>query len=260
MTFVKYPVLEHFNEIVHFCTTRSGGISQGNYASFNITSYTGDKPGHQQVNLRKLIDFLEISPENLVFPVQTHSDNILLIDTEFYLLNEEERSLRLHGVDALITAVQGICIGVTTADCVPLLMFDSVNKVVAAVHAGWRGTCSRIAEKTLRKMTEIFGTNPTDVFISIGVSISPEVYNVGVELISEFEKQQFPVNDIFIRRHEQLYLDLWRANKWLLSEAGVPEHQIEVSGHCSYTQHELYFSARRLGIKSGRMLSAIMIK
>lgn len=260
MSLINYPILSQFPGIVHFCTTRQGGISQGNYASFNVTPYTGDLPEHQQANLNELIGLLAISAENLIFPVQTHSDNILTVDADFLLLNKEQRSVRLNGVDALITAEPGICIGVTTADCVPLLLFDTAKKIVAAVHAGWRGTCNRIAEKTLREMIETYGTNPADVFVSIGVSISPEVYNVGEELIAEFENRKFPADEIFIRRDKQLFLDLWTANKWLLTEAGIPHQNIEIAGLCSYSQHENYFSARRLGLKSGRMLSGIMLR
>lgn len=260
MKLQTYPVFEQFNHVVHFCTTRQGGRSTGNYASFNVTPYTGDAPEHQQANLHDLIGLLGIDAANLIFPVQTHSDNILVIDADFQLLSSAERAIRLNAVDALITAEPGIFIGVTTADCVPLLLFDTVRNVVAAVHAGWRGTCNRIVEKTLRQMTEHFGTNPADVFVSIGVSISPEVYNVGAELIDEFKKSQFPVDEIFIHRDGQLFLDLWNANKWLLTEAGIPQQNIEIAGLCSYSMHEQFFSARRLGIKSGRMLSGIMLR
>jgi YfiH family protein len=179
---------------------------------------------------------------------------------KYSILSDLNKIAYLEGVDALITNLSQVCIGVTTADCVPVLLFDKVNNVIAAVHAGWRGTCSRIVEKTIQLMITIFGTEPNNVFASIGVSISPEVYNVGHELIEEFEKAKFPVKEIFNSSENQLFLDLWKANKWLLMQTGVPENQIEIAGICSFTNSNDYFSARKLCIKSGRMLSGIMLK
>ena len=152
-----------------------------------------------------------------------------------------------------------ICIGVTTADCVPILIYDPVNKAIAAVHAGWRGTNSRIVQKTIQAMQVLYGTHPENVLVSIGVSISPDAYNVGEDLLLEFENSGFPTELIFCKKEEILYLDLWKANKWLLTEMGVPVSQIEIANICSYTNADIYFSARKLGLKSGRMLSAIML-
>ena len=123
-----------------------------------------------------------------------------------------------------------------------------------------RGTCARLIQKTLSKMQENFGTNPQDAFVLIGPSISSDVYEVGRELLTNFAQAHFPVNDIFTERNEKLYLDLWEANRFLLLESGVPASQIGISGICTYTAHDKFFSARRLGIKSGRMYSGIVLK
>ncbi len=260
MTFIHYPILSCFPELLHFCTTRYGGDSSGNYSTFNISPFSGDNAENQQINLGLLATELRISVQQIHFPYQTHSDNVKIINSDFLQLSDLKKSAYLDGVDALITNLPQVCIGVTTADCVPVLIYDKEQKVVAAVHAGWRGTCSRIVEKTFELMKVSYGTNPENVFASIGVSISPEVYNVGEELITEFEKADFPVTEIFNRLDNQLYLDLWNANKWLLMQMGVPENQIEIAKICSFTNSNNYFSARKLGMKSGRMLSGIMMK
>jgi polyphenol oxidase len=257
---IHYPILSRFPELQHFCTTRQGGVSLGTYGTFNISPFSGDNTENQQANFSILASKLQNLPQQIIFPYQTHSDKVKIINSDFFELPESDKITYLDGIDALITNIQLVCIGVTTADCVPILIYDRVNKVIAAVHAGWRGTCSRIVEKTIQQMIITYGTKPEDVFASIGVSISPVAYNVGEELVEEFEKANFPIPEIFNRHDNELYLNLWEANKWLLMQSGIPENQIEVAGICSFTNSNDYFSARKLGIKSGRMLSGIMLK
>lgn len=257
---ITFDILNSFKEIAHFCTTRQGGVSDGNFSFFNMSPYSGDSNDNFKRNLEILSQESNIEAKNFIFPFQTHHDKTLVIDNIFLQLSDNEKANALNGIDAVITNQKGICIGVTTADCVPMLIFDSKQKAIAAVHAGWRGTQARIVQKTLAIMHEKFGTAPHDIFVLIGPSISPEVYEVGHELISTFVQADFPINDIFAERNEKLFLDLWEANRYLLIESGVPATQIHISGICTYTKHTNFFSARRLGIKSGRMYSGIALK
>lgn len=257
---INYPILSKFSELTHFCTTRFGGVGEKQYGSFSITPFTGDNSEVVSENRKLLIDAVDVSDSNLIFPFQTHSDNVKIIDNEFLKLSYNDRFDQLNGFDALITIIPGICIGVTTADCVPVLLFDKVNKVIAVAHAGWRGTCNRIVQKTIVQMQQNYGSKAENIVASIGVSISPDVYNVGEELIEEFSKQHFETQKIFIKRTDGLFLNLWEANRLLLTESGVPNEQVEIAEVCSFTENEQFFSARKLGIKSGRMLSGLMLK
>lgn len=257
---ITYDLFNKFNEIAHFCTPREGGVSVGNYASFNISPFSGDEPEHQKQNLEILGRYANIASDNIILPYQTHGTEIRIIDKAFIEMTADQKTDYLNGVDALITNKHLICIGVTTADCVPLTFYDPIKRVVAVAHAGWRGTCARIATKTINVMHSAFGCHPTDLHVVVGPSISGAVYNVGQELYDNFAKEGFPCNEIFHKEHDKLYLDLWKANEWLLANEGISPTQIEVSGICTYTHHEEFFSARRLGIKSGRMLSGIYIK
>lgn len=162
-------------------------------------------------------------------------------------------------MDALITRTPNVCIGVTTADCVPLLFYDPQKNVIAVAHAGWRGTCARIAEKTVKSFIEKYNSDPSDIFATIGPSISAEVYKVGAELIENFKNAGFDLSEIVKMKDEAFFLDLWKANHLSLENAGILSEHIEIAGICTFTQHEKYFSARRLGIKSGRMLNGIML-
>jgi len=256
---ITYNLLSKYKEIAHFCTDRDGGTSVGNYASMNMSPFSGDQPEIVALNQRKLCDHLGIVADNLIIPFQTHGTEIQKIDNSFMGLSKEDKLQTLYGTDALITRLPNICLGITTADCVPLLFYDPVKHVIAAAHAGWRGTCYRIGEKTIHSLIENYQCNPADILVAIGPSISPEVYEIGKEVMNNFGNEGFDLSQIIIHKNESIYLDLWKANKLTLEGAGIHSDHIEISGLCTFKQHERFFSARRLGIKSGRMLSGIML-
>ena len=231
----------------------------GNYASFNLSPYSGDRPEDYAMNRTLLCQQLGITSEQLIIPYQTHGSEIREIDQSFSRLTANEKQDALRGVDAIFTRLPQVCIGVTTADCVPLLFYDPKQKIIAVAHAGWRGTCARIAEKTIQKLTNAYGSNPADVRVVIGPSISVEVYEVGKEVVENFENAGFDLPEIIIKKNHSIHLDLWKANRQTLEKAGVTGEHIQVSGICTYTEHERFFSARRLGINSGRMLSGVML-
>lgn len=256
---ISYRSFENFPEIKAFTTTRFGGISKGNYASLNLSPYSGDETGNFQKNKAVLAEKLNISPENIIIPYQTHGCGIKEIDNDFLLLKKEQQQIYLNAVDALFTKQKKLCIAVSTADCVPIFFYDPQKSVISIAHAGWRGTCARIAENTIRSMQKCFNTDPEDLKVVLGPSISPDVYEVGRDLIDEFEKSKFDTREIFKIRDNKYYLNLWLANRFVLEQAGVPQSNIEISGICTYSESEKYFSARRMGLKSGRILSGIMI-
>lgn len=257
---VRYKLLDTFPGLIHFCTERNGGVSAGAYASLNLSPFSGDSPENVQENMKRLCDNLGVVPEQLLIPFQTHETEVRSIHSRFCSLSPDEQRDSLHGVDALATNLPEVCICITTADCVPLLFFDPVKKVIGAAHAGWRGTCGRIAQKTILTMCNDFECSPENIHVAIGPSVSPAVYEVGDELIASFDAAGFEIDSLFARRNGALFLDLWAANRQALLAAGVVSEHIETSGICTFTHHERFFSARRLGIKSGRILSGIMLK
>lgn len=256
---IEYPLSQRFPNLKLFTTTRLGGVSKGNYATFNPGPFSGDKPEDVAENLKLLSTELNVAPENIIFPYQMHQTGVKKIDAGFMKLTSTEKDACLHGIDALVTDLRDICIGVTTADCVPVFFYDDVRKVAAVAHAGWRGTCAGIVTETLGVMQSDYYCGTNDIYVAIGPSISAEVYQVGEELYTAFLEKGFPVETIFTRNAEGLFLDLWKANEYLLLQGGIAAGHIEIAGRCTYTEHDLFFSARRLGVKSGRMLSGIMI-
>ena len=257
---LTYPMGD--TSVTAFSTTRHGGCGSGTYGTLNCTPYTDDEPEVVRANQALLCKELGIPSERLIIPYQTHSCNVLTIDHNFMLMTDEERHAILQEKDAVMTDLKGLCLCVSTADCIPLLLYDPAHHAIAAVHAGWRGTVGHILARTLQAMHATYGTLSTDVQAIIGPGISLDAFEVGIEVYRVFEETGFDMGRI-ARWHEEkkkYHLDLPMANRLQLQETGVPEKQIHDSRICTYTRHHDFFSARRLGIKSGRILNGIMMK
>jgi len=253
-----------------FSTTRHSPFSptaeelkeMGSYAAFNVTHYCGDAPLRVEKNRAWLCKRLGVSENSLIIPHQTHTANVLTVDERFLAKSREEQAASLQETDALVTALPGVCIGISTADCVPLLLYDEDCRAAAAIHAGWRGTVKKIALQAVKKMQEMFHIRPETLKAIIGPAISPEAYEVGEEVASMFQEAGFP--DSVIQRTAgkaaKPHIDLPAANAWLLGKAGMQLNNIHASGICTYRHADVFFSARRLGIKSGRIFTGIMLQ
>ena len=259
---LQFPVLSEDCNISHFVTTRQGGVSKGAYASFNPGEYSGDNPEAVRANRKLLSDAIGIPTERIFTPFQVHGAEIRSIESFFLSLPLDEQRVYLHGVDALVTNVPGVCIAVSTADCVPVLLYAPDVKAVAAVHAGWRGTVQRIAAKTVRFLIDEYGADPCLMKAGIAPSIGPDAFEVGEEVVDAFREAGFEMQPILRRNADtgKAHIDLWEANRLQLLTEGLSAGNIELAGICTYTHSDEFFSARRLGIKSGRILSGIIFK
>lgn len=248
-------------QVTAFSTTRNGGVSKGDYASMNCTPYTGDDIEAVQRNQQLLCTALHIEKEQLIIPYQTHSVNALVIDKEFLQQNAEKRNEQLQNIDALITQEKGVCLCVSTADCAPILLYDRKQQVIAAIHAGWRGSVNCIVRKTLEQMNRLYNTQGEDIFAAIGPCIGFDAFEVGDEVYDAFKQNDFPMEYISGWKPEthKWHIDLQMANSVQLIDFGVPTEQIDICDICTFTHYEKFFSARRLGIKSGRILSGIFM-
>ena len=248
-------------QVTAFSTTRNGGVSKGDYASMNCTPYTGDDLEAVQRNQQLLCTALHIEKEQLIIPYQTHSVNALVIDKEFLQQNAEKRNEQLQNIDALITQEKSVCLCVSTADCTPILLYDRKQQVIAAIHAGWRGSVNYIVRKTLEQMQHLYNTQGEDIFAAIGPCIGFDAFEVGDEVYDAFKQNDFPMEYISGWKPEthKWHIDLQMANSVQLIDFGVPTEQIDICDICTFTHYEKFFSARRLGIKSGRILSGIFM-
>ena len=201
---------------------------------------------------------LDIAPNNLVLPHQTHETTVRLVASELLSMPQEVRQMVLEGVDALITNVPGVCIGVSTADCIPIILYDAEHRATAAIHAGWRGTVKRIAQNTIAQMRTAFGTNPQSLRAIIGPGISLHNFEVGNEVYEAFANAAFPMQEIALRQ-EKWHINLPLCNQMQLQEAGVKAENIHATDICTYDRCNDFFSARRLGINSGRIFTGVTI-
>jgi YfiH family protein len=252
---VTSALLNKYSEhIVHFTTTRKGGVSNGNYDSLNLSFFCGDDSTFVQQNRAILCKQLGISPTHLITAHQTHGVNVKLVDDQTVSQPDD-----LQGYDALITNLHGICIAVSTADCVPILLFDPENNAIAAIHSGWRSTAENICQHTICQMNKHFGSKAENIVAAIGPCISGANYEVGEELFVEFQQKGFDVESFFTPIANGKFLfDIRKAVHRDVELCGV--QSIEVSDLCTFAREDLFFSARKSGIHSGRMLSGILLK
>ena len=255
------PKLQYYHlgdGVTAFSTLRQGGYSKGNYGDFNINSYCGDDKEAIRQNREALCQLLDISGDHLLMPHQVHQTQITSIDESFLQKAADERQQLLEGVDTLMTNMKGVCIGVSTADCIPVLLYDPIHRAACAIHAGWRGTVKRIAEKAVEQMTAVYGTQPSDIVAQIGPGIHLDSFEVGDEVYETFANEGFDMQTIS-RHDEKWHIDLPECNRLQLMSTGVSSKNITVSPICTFQQSDTFFSARRLGINSGRIFTAIII-
>lgn len=211
-------------------------------------------------------------------PHQTHTDRVLHVRESFFSLSEEEREAMMEGVDAVVSDVKNVCLGISTADCIPVLVYDKEHHAMAAIHAGWRGTVKRIVEKTIAEMQRLFETRPMECEAVIGPGISQQSFEVGWEVHQTFVDAGFLMDDVTIvlpandgrtsgsRANDgsandgcviKPHLDLKEINRRQLLAMGLKAENVMVSDIDTFTD-ERYFSARREqkgSEKCGRILS-----
>lgn len=245
--------------VTAFSTTRHGGFSRGVYGEMNINRYCGDDELATEKNIGMLSHELNVSKENIIMPHQTHDTNALHITDDFISLPSSEKAQLLEGVDALLTRKRSICIGVSTADCIPVIIYDPEHHAAAAIHAGWRGTVERITNKVVGIMINTFRSRPGILKAVIGPGISADAFEVGDEVYDRFAAAGFNMEAISLRK-EKWHIDLPKCNFLQLTDAGLEADNITDTDICTYNNFEDYFSARRLGVKSGRIFTGVILR
>jgi len=266
-TFAKIPWL------VHGFSTRSGGVSELSGERVLNLGFAGwDTKENVLENRRRFQAALGADDLGLVALSQIHSDIVHVFDAS--------PAAPCRG-DASTTSRTGLLLGVQTADCVPILLVDPRNRTLAAVHAGWRGTLQRIVAKAIGKMQMQFGTRPVDLLTAIGPSIGGCCYEVGTEVASAFQSQFPNASGWFdeLRTGDEpnplqwlnmkppghqpppknVLLDLRKANRAQLLEAGLPPRNISVSDLCTACRRDLLFSHRKEGGMTGRLMAVVGI-
>jgi polyphenol oxidase len=242
MEFLTVPALDKRGGFLHAFTTRHGGLG--------AKSNGVKKPGDWSA----VADAFGIHIDRVATVNQVHGENIVRINE----LNI--RGSRSVHADALMTDEPGIAVGVETADCVPILLFDPVRPAVAAVHAGWRSTVKKIVQKTVYRMHEEFRSEPSQLIAAIGPAIGPECYEVDDPVMGPVQAAFSFWREVAAPRGTDRWsLDLVKANHIELMQIGLVEKNIHAAGMCTSCRKDLFYSFRAEG-RTGRMLSVIMLK
>lgn len=234
-------------------STRGGGVSDFPENSLNLAGYDEDSAENIEENRRRFLGLFE-DERRLASVWQVHGDSIKLIET----YEEAETGTDKH--DALISSIEGILLGVKTADCVPILIGDTKTRAFAAIHAGWRGSSLGIAKKAVEKMNAEFGSDPDDMICAIGPA-AVNCYEIGQDVIGAFS-QNFPdTGHLFTPTKEgHAYIDLHLANREQLSSTGIKTENIHTAPLCTMERTDLFFSYRKEKKKygkTGRLMSVI---
>jgi YfiH family protein len=240
--FVSIPALDRETGMVHVFTTRRGGLGARN----NGIKHPDDWEAVART--------FGLCIDRVVTADQVHGENIVTVDDLNF------RDVPTIHADALMTDVPGIAVGVETADCVPVLLFDPMKPAVAAVHAGWKSTVKKIVQKAVHRMHEEFGSEPARMIAAIGPAIGPECYEVDEHVMGRVRESFSFWREVSTPRgNDHWGLDLVKANKLELLQIGLAEQNVHTLGLCTSCRRDLFYSFRGEG-KTGRMLSVIMIK
>ncbi len=231
-------IFRQFPEVRSALTLR--GTSNLPYG-FNMSTSVGDDPERVAENRKALATKLGFTPDRLAFQNQVHGDAIAGVGSG-YIPGES---------DALVTTETGWLLAISVADCVPILLYDAQNRVIAGVHSGWRGSRRAIATKALWHLRKEYGTAMSDLYCYIGASAGRSSYEVGEEVAEQFDdRYSTPLgNGKYLLDNKGVVLDQVRAE-------GVPAGQIEVDARCTISDTRFH-SYRRDGAASGRMFAVI---
>ena len=251
--YIQFKNLSATGIVKHGFSTRKGGVSTGIFSSMNLNFKRGDDPDAVMENYRRMAAALNMRVEDMVLSDQTHT-------TKVRVITEEDRGKGIlrpqdySDVDGMITNVPGIVLVTSYADCVPLYFVDPVRKAIGLSHSGWKGTVGHIGQKTVWKMHEVYGSEPKDIVAAIGPSICQSCYEVSDDVAEAF-RANFTADeaaDILLDKGNGKYqLDLWKANWYVLTDAGIlPEH-LSVTDLCTACHPDLLWSHRKTNGQRG---------
>ena len=251
--YIQFKNLSATGIVKHGFSTRKGGVSIGIFSSMNLNFKRGDDPDAVLENYRRMAAALNMRVEDMVLSDQTHTTNVRVITEEDRgkgILKPQDYS----DVDGMITNVPGIVLVTSYADCVPLYFVDPVRKAIGLSHSGWKGTVGHIGQKTVWKMHEVYGSEPKDIVAAIGPSICQSCYEVSDDVAEAF-RANFTADeaaDILLDKGNGKYqLDLWKANWYVLTDAGIlPEH-LSVTDLCTACHPDLLWSHRKTNGQRG---------
>ncbi|NOY52458.1 MAG: peptidoglycan editing factor PgeF [Deltaproteobacteria bacterium] len=255
--FYSVPVLEALPEIRHGFSTRIGGVSAGAYGTMNLSLNVGEDPDLVEINRCVFIKALEAGNPEVYTVKQVHGSRVIRIERK----ETPAVEFRQAEADAIVTDQPGVAVGVLTADCVPVLLYDPVHRVIAAVHAGRAGSLRSILSHVVRRMAGDFHSLPAELYAAVGPAIERDCYEVGEEIAEEVEHLLPEAGEVLSRRKGSVYLDLRKMNHLALLGSGLEEDRIFHVDLCTACHPRTFYSYRKNGGgETGRMMALIMLR
>lgn len=259
LVYVTFPTLE-LPGVAHAFTTRHGGVSKGKFSTMNMSFSRGDNAESVTENYKRICREIGTDYKKCVLSHQTHTTNLRIVterDAGKGIVSDRD----YENIDGLVTNVPGLTLVTQFADCVGLLFYDPVQRVIAASHAGWRGTVGKIGEKTVKLMHDEFGCEPLDIHAGIAPSIGPCCFEVDRPVYDEFIKMDgIDLSRIITDDHNGKYhIDLWETNLQTLTGAGLKPENISVTDLCSKCLHDDFFSHRYTNGERGNLAALIAL-
>ncbi len=233
--------LSCYPDIVCGISTRNQSMKTKLY-DFNMSYFVGDSAENVKMNRKHFLDEMGIAIEQLAVPKQVHSNVVIKVD----------KPGEYNSCDSLITNKKNIFLAIIVADCVPIFIYDPKSGSIAAIHAGWRGSVSKVVEKTIRLMETSFQVKGKDLIAFIGPSAGVCCYEVGSEVANKFDSKY-----LFKSFDKRIFLDLKLFNRDLLVKCGLDGNNIETCNLCTVCNPTIFHSYRRDGKSSGRMMGII---
>ena len=264
LPFIESPLLEGFSGLRHGFSTRKGGVSKDYLSSLNLGFSLGDERENVIENFHIIGQALGGQAGDFVLTQQTHSINVRRVgrdDRGKGIFRERDYT----DVDALMTNEEGVILTAFSADCVPILIYDKGQRVIASCHSGWRGTHGRILAEVIKAMEEEFSSKPEEIYIAIGPSICKSCYEVSSD-VGEAFLEAFPILDdksaspVERVSKEKFHIDLWELNRIIALECFIPPENISISGYCTMENPDLFFSHRYSQGKRGVQGSFICLQ
>lgn len=257
--YYSFPAMDAVPFIRHGFSTRLGGVSEGVFASMNLSFTRGDRTEAVRENFERFCQAIGVDWRKVVISAQEHHTVVREVTADD-IGRGITRDREYTDVDGLMTNVPGVVLCTQYADCVPLFFADPVKRVVATSHSGWKGTVAQIGAVTVRRMQETYGCDPQDILAGIGPSIGPCCFEVDSPVSEAFAS--LPFADERIIRNDgngKYHIDLWETNRRILLGAGLTEEHITVTDLCTKCHSETFWSHRITGWDRGSLAGFIAL-
>jgi purine-nucleoside/S-methyl-5'-thioadenosine phosphorylase / adenosine deaminase len=255
LVYYQFERLALCGDAEHGVFTRLGGVSQAPFDSLNVGATVGDDPANVQANRSSMAAVFGARDADTRTSWQVHGADVVVIR------GHEAQAWPPPQADGVITSERNLPLVMRFADCVPLTFYDPVRRAIGLAHAGWRGTVAGVGPATVKAMEGAFGSRPSDVIAGIGPAIGPCCFEVGPEVVDQFEAAFDSLDELLQKpagNGDKPHLDLWRANELALQRAGV--ENIEVSRICTASTTSEFFSHRAEGGSTGRFGVVMVLK